>query len=414
MFNAKPAEHERLSWLLVVLWIVLIYAAIPVARSLQNSISSALGSTVFLWLIAVFFAVLLFLALIHLTPELKKQLPISRLAALMAVGSIFAIWGWSLRSNPERTIHFLQYGMLSILSYRALLHRVSDRSIYPSAILICSITGTIDEMIQWAIPQRHFDYYDILINFGSAFLIQLAIFSAIRPSIVSKPGFSNLPKILNMAALQILLLGFCFSNTPARVQAYIERVPFLSFLKDSAGIMTEYGYRHHYQNVSFYSRLSVEELLLLDSSTGLGAGKKINLSGQASSYHDFLRRYDPVRYPLVYEVRVRLFRRDSYWHRSRKYNPGDDGFHQSINVAWNEHKLLETFFPVTYAASGYMLSEKDKAFFEQNSLPVQRYNSPVSSHLFVRLTELQIWSLLLGLLVLLWIVQNKWASNEET
>ena len=67
--------------------------------------------------------------------------------------------------SPEEALHFIQYGVLGVLVYRALAHRRHDTSIYIAAALICGILGIIDEVIQWLTPRRYWSLRDIWINF---------------------------------------------------------------------------------------------------------------------------------------------------------------------------------------------------------------------------------------------------------
>jgi len=65
---------------------------------------------------------------------------------------------------PAEKIHFLQYGILAFLVYRAL--RISRTEIwsYTLTLLICGILGSIDEGIQHLLPKRYFDMRDVYFN----------------------------------------------------------------------------------------------------------------------------------------------------------------------------------------------------------------------------------------------------------
>jgi hypothetical protein len=145
-----------------------------------------------------------------------RKLPLANIACLTVFLGIFCCWGWHIRNHPERALHFVQYGTLSILFYRALLHRFRDYGIYFVSVALCFLLGTIDEIAQWFTPERFFDYEDILINGGAAILMQLAIATGIRPAIVAR-RFStvSLRTFLSVSGFQCLLLALCFSNTPS-------------------------------------------------------------------------------------------------------------------------------------------------------------------------------------------------------
>ena len=58
-------------------------------------------------------------------------------------------------------VHYVQYGTLSILLFRAFSHRVRDYSIYGAVILTGTLAGMVAETIQWLTPGRVFDLRDV-------------------------------------------------------------------------------------------------------------------------------------------------------------------------------------------------------------------------------------------------------------
>ncbi len=76
--------------------------------------------------------------------------------------------------SPEEAVHYLQYGMLSLLLYRAFTHRVRDYSIYAAVIIAGTMVGMVDETVQWLTPGRHFGVRDIWLNFTAVALVQAA------------------------------------------------------------------------------------------------------------------------------------------------------------------------------------------------------------------------------------------------
>ena len=153
IFGEKPRENEALSWLGVAAWVAAIYAAIPLARSIQETIRAHGGKAAFLWLTFLCFAAA---AGWIVRAVLRKQWTgrPAQLFVLVAVGALFSGLAWSLRENPEEAFHFVQYGVLSLLLFRALSHRFQDPAIYVAATFIGSACGIFDELIQWVVPQR--------------------------------------------------------------------------------------------------------------------------------------------------------------------------------------------------------------------------------------------------------------------
>lgn len=73
--------------------------------------------------------------------------------------------------SPEEKLHFIEYGILAFLVYKALLF---DFSMWPSlglAFLITSICGWGDEGIQHILPNRVYQIEDVRLNSMSGLLV---------------------------------------------------------------------------------------------------------------------------------------------------------------------------------------------------------------------------------------------------
>ena len=77
--------------------------------------------------------------------------------------------------TTERS-HLIEYGVLAVLILSAIKERNKSGKIigrpWLIALLATTLIGTVDELLQLLIPQRVFDYYDIIFN---AFAASLAI-----------------------------------------------------------------------------------------------------------------------------------------------------------------------------------------------------------------------------------------------
>ena len=73
-----------------------------------------------------------------------------------------------LRLGLAERSHLIEYGVLTILVYNALLERKRNgkkiSAVALKAIVITFLIGCIDEYIQLLIPNRYFDFTDILFN----------------------------------------------------------------------------------------------------------------------------------------------------------------------------------------------------------------------------------------------------------
>ena len=308
IFGEKPREKEVLSWLGVAAWVALIYAAIPLARSIQEIIRARGGKAAFLWLTFLCFAAA---AGWIVRAMLRKQWtgrPV-QILVLVAVGALFSGLTWSLRENPEEAFHFVQYGVLSLLLFRALSHRLQDQSIYVAATLIGAAFGIFDELIQWVVPQRYFDYRDIGINALAVGLVQTALAMGIRPGFVrGRPSRAGI-QLGSRAAIAVLaLLLFCLSNTPALMDAYARFLPDAVSLDQATA---EYGFRIEVPGIGvFFSRLPEAELLRQDRESGAAAAETISRVRSVQQYNRFLDETPAHRSPLAVEARIHLFRRD--------------------------------------------------------------------------------------------------------
>jgi hypothetical protein len=403
MFQSPPRGPEGRSWALLAGWTLVIYLTAPLARSVQRLVSGSLGRGAFTLLVLAAIATALFLAARSLR-EASAAERLSRGAWLAAVAAVAAAWTLRLYGYaPEEAVHFLEYGVLGGLAFRALAHRVRDWGIYPAAGLVGSLAGTGDEVLQWLTPGRHFAFGDIGLNAGAGALMQVALAGGIRPAFLA-PGISagSARLAVRLAGAHLLALGLCASNTPERIAWYAARVPGLGHLLREGGVMVEYGHRIRDPEIgTFYSRFPPEVLRRLDAERAQEAAAILDAYAGEERYPAFLRDYSAIRDPFVHEARVHLFRRDRFRRVLEKHrgDPVQERFHQ--DVAHRENRILEKYFPRTLGASSYALSALERQELADGADPFSHYRSRVGEHLLVRFTERGIWSgiVLLGILL---------------
>ena len=223
MLDKPPTEAEWLSWVYAGMAALLIFLTVPFARTVQVIVANYIGRGFFLYIVASVAIAASYAAFANLK---RRRLGPGAYVSLLGIGAAFAIYSYSLRENPEEVIHFVEYGALSLLVYRALVHRVRDYSVYFTAIIIVGTVGVVDEWIQWMTPSRVWDLRDIQINFVAGGLTQLAIFAGLRPSIVAaSPNPASLRTLCRTAALVFFLFGLTLVNTPERIARYASDVP---------------------------------------------------------------------------------------------------------------------------------------------------------------------------------------------
>ena len=237
---------------------------------------------------------------------------------LAGVAGLYAYFTLRLWDIPEEAVHFVEYGVLSYFVYKALLHQVRDVTIYFSAAFIILFLGTIDEIIQWIVPNQFWDFKDVWLNFLSGGLFQLGLWKGIRPGLITGRVTPKSVRILSGAvAASVILLGLCVSTTPPRVAYISERVPVFSFLKKNENMMSETGYRHvDSESGAFYSRFTKEGLRGVDKKRNQQYARVLD-ENRDKKYGEFLKTYNPVTSPFLYEMRIHLFRRDRYKGRGK-------------------------------------------------------------------------------------------------
>ena len=87
---------------------------------------------------------------------------------------------------PVEKIHFIEYGILSLMLYKAFFTDRSDFTIFLKALCFGYLIGLLDEFIQYLLPNRFGEIIDTIWNGLSVGLIQLSIWGVWRPEGVSK------------------------------------------------------------------------------------------------------------------------------------------------------------------------------------------------------------------------------------
>jgi hypothetical protein len=388
MLDSPPGEKQWLSWLYVTIWSLMIYLTIPFARVIQKFVSRQWSSDLFTY--GVLSAILL--AIVILAVHIIRYRPISRSGYfwISTVGVVFIVYTIKLgEENPEEAVHFIQYGVLGVLAYRALAHRIRDISIFFSAAAICGIIGIIDEVIQWLTPQRYWDLRDVWLNFLAAALLQISIAKGLNPKIIArKISPANLRTLCRVTIVAAVLLGSSMLNTPARINWYAERIPLPDFLKGSDSVMVEYGYLYDDPDIGiFRSRFSEEELKQNDLKRADGASKILDLFYNNSTYQEFLKIYSPISDPFVHEARVHLYSRDKHFRTSKEYEDDPGKSSESLTKAFRENQVMEKYFPNTLYQSAYVWPEDKLALAADHLLPDIAFDSSVSRSLITSVSE---------------------------
>ncbi len=405
-----PSAAARRVWMYVASWTLFIYLTIPLARSLQGWVYQHLGRSTFLYVV---FAALVTGVVVAVCRLRGQAAPVRASSWWWLAGVACALAGgtWHLRANPEEAMHFVQYGVLSFLLYRAFRTRFDDSGLFVAAFLAGTFVGVLDECIQWIVPRRFFDFRDMVINVSGVGLVQLALARGLRPEGVSSPSRAQtLWVAFRIATSLALFFVILLAATPARIAAlpwglgaYLVNEP-----------LVEYGNQITVSNdVHFVSRLTGPDLLVEDERRQAEVGPLMARHADERDYEQFLLEHPSWQDPFVHEMRVHLFRRDRYSKDARAHRRDPERQAKELTVAYREQQILEAYFGRTLAAAGLDwpadVRERASAMVKPGE-----YQSPVSRHLIVRWRRWQ----LQGLVVLAWMVFGAWvryaARREES
>lgn len=155
-------------------YVSLIYLTLPVMRPVLNFLKELLGSWFGLLTNAVLISGLSFIALAMVKQKISWQKWIMALI-------VFCLYAYTLvlLKIPEERIHLLEYGFLGFLVFNVYPPAWGDLSRYWHSFLTVSFFGTLDEIIQYFIPNRVGDVRDIILNIISGLLglLLVAVFS---------------------------------------------------------------------------------------------------------------------------------------------------------------------------------------------------------------------------------------------
>jgi hypothetical protein len=401
---------KLLAWLWVALCALAIFFVVPFARAIQTFTSKHFGAAFFIILLLAVVAVTFLVVLYVLIFRLKIRIA-SQYIWLVASVALYFYIGLTRIKNPFEGAHYLEYGLLGCLLFRAWRFSIPDGSVYWAAFFSGSLVGIIDEIVQWITPDRYWDMADVGMNALAVGLILIALWKGIR----LKPSSAKIaPKSVRIVSILIaanlLLLGACMSNTPERTAAWAGRFPFLAPLEKQEP-MRETILKHEDPEIgSFYSRLTVSWLKKTDKEQAAAYGK-ILIDWKDKSYDEFLKNHTTLSFPFLHEMRVHLFRRD------KRFEVGQTmdklaAKKDNLFIAYKENLILEKYFSETLQASGYEWPKEKAAVVESLIEKNAPYDSPVSKNVFYWLPEGRMWATIIVILVLL-ISYNVYFSKRR-
>ena len=288
MKETSPPRAERFAWLRVLLWAVLIFFTVPMARSIQKVVADTVGRSAFSWIVVSLVLMGLLFA-VWRARQGRWKITRGQWLVLLLIAGYYIRRTFMLRAAPEEAMHFVEYGLLAVWVSLAVRFRIKDFTLYLLAWLICILIGTCDEILQWIVPKRFWDLRDINLNATGSGLMLLAMAFGIRPNFLAeKPTLRSWARVVGLLFAVVFLLGASLQNTPHLVQKYAQWNPRLKFLESNPSTMAEYGYFIDAgDGVTFKSRLTAHELRAHDQVNATTAAALVDQYVNPHTYQDF-------------------------------------------------------------------------------------------------------------------------------
>jgi hypothetical protein len=232
IIEERNAQHWNWKlWLWAFLCTAGILCITPEARSIQIFVYDSIGKMyityAILSLLISGFLALLFILIFRL--KTRNIGPYIWLSLGCGISIYFTL---RLKKTPEEAAHLIEYALLSFFIFRALSHRIRDRTVYITTVLFTACTGITDEFIQWLLPSRVWDYGDIGLNTLSSGILVLVIWKAVRPGMINQPVRKvSLRTLSGIITVTVILFGLCLSNTPEAVTMYTAKFNSLLWLR---------------------------------------------------------------------------------------------------------------------------------------------------------------------------------------
>lgn len=373
-----PRTTRRRAWSAVAIWIAVIWATIPFVRRLRDAYASvadprtiALGVAAAAVLGAAGAAVWLW--------RRRGGLPLAGIAWLGLVATVVAWWSWRLDAAPVEAVHFVQYGVLGVLLNRAVRLDHPDASAFVAAALGGLLVGTVDEVVQWLVPERYWDLRDVALNGAAAALAQAALWP-LWPPTRRMPGRGGARLVCALGAAWLLLMALCLGATPARTDWIVERFPGMAELRFNP--IAEYGQRLTVPGKGeMRTRLPVAALEAYDATHAERAAALLE-QYPPPRYGRFLEEVSPATHPFEYQARVHLFNRDVHLEEARRAEaPAARRYHATIAV--REQQILERFYGRTLARTPFDLAAGRRAWLVEHHDPDGYVASRAGSHLLL-------------------------------
>ncbi|MBI4553236.1 MAG: VanZ family protein [Candidatus Latescibacteria bacterium] len=342
-------------WLLVVGYLSVTYATLPYIPAWRDAFTDAVG----LERVGQGVGVLLTVAgagwLVSVIIR-RRERRVSVYIGFVVIAGAYG-YAFSQVSIIIEKIHFIQYGLLGGLIYWALRATTRDSALYAHGVLLVTLSGLLDELIQAAIPDRVGDLRDVYMNAVAGGLVLAFIAAVVRPPLTWRRPTVAGGRMLAVEVSALIILSAVFAS---RVSGF--------------------GYRITDPQIgTFYSTYTRSELLDRDR-------QYLAQPERAAFWVRFTETVSTAAPddPYFDEGYVHRFRRDTYFFKR-----------QNSFVAYKEHLVLTTFYRAYLQQAGGFTEWTDDAtrrcLAEAGRRGREPYDSPVRAHLITRFSERTMW-----------------------
>jgi len=162
-------------WIWVVMFTLFVYATLPVGPRVWRWFTAS--STFWSNNVAVVGLILVGVGAIWIGAR-RANLSARSLAVGVAIAITYAACLRFVNLTPAEKTHFLYYGFLAFLVHQAMQQHLDGVALYAGVVALVAILGLGDELIQYALPGRFFEWKDVGLNalsgaLASAILAQL-------------------------------------------------------------------------------------------------------------------------------------------------------------------------------------------------------------------------------------------------
>lgn len=283
---------------------------------------------------------------------------------LLIIAFLYILLLKNLNEFPVEKIHLVEYGILGLLTFKALKNSIKDLTVYILSFVITFYVGMFDEVIQWIVPNRVGTIEDVWLNVKSSLLILMLIGLVIKPKeITTNMHLRDLKRTYIPISLAVIVTGI-FINT-----------------------IHGFGFRIEVNDyIEAYSRFSKTELRLINN---LLKNDSFLLESTAKKFESV----DVLNLKILSEdgKRLTFFKEaaDHKWERDHSFSK--KRFIKSLN----EQIILMNYYSSLFYFDFFKWSDGKKIFVErffQNELSEKRiYKSPVCGILITEFSKLHMW-----------------------